>query len=48
MGLHALIHCTARILLAAQSSDSKVLEEDWNIVSALAELSMEDRAKGAW
>ncbi|THH13315.1 hypothetical protein EW146_g6893 [Bondarzewia mesenterica] len=48
MALHALARCTARLLLATQDTDASTLEEDWGVVSALAELGMEERAKGAW
>ncbi|KAI0263281.1 hypothetical protein BC834DRAFT_957927 [Gloeopeniophorella convolvens] len=47
MALHALTHCAARLLLAAQAGDA-VLAEDWRVYSALAELGMEERAQGSW
>ncbi|KAI0032124.1 hypothetical protein K488DRAFT_50580 [Vararia minispora EC-137] len=48
LGLHALAQCTARLLLDAQSDDQRLLEDDWKIVSSLAVLGMEERAKGIW
>ncbi|KAI0339117.1 SET domain-containing protein [Trametopsis cervina] len=45
--LHALSQCTARLLLAEQQ-DEHMFQEDWNIVSGLAQLGMEERAKGGW
>lgn len=44
MALHALIHCTSRLLLADQTSE-KAFKEDWEIVRSLAELGMEERHK---
>lgn len=35
--------------MAAQQTDGeKQVEQDWYVVSALAELSLEDRAKSPW
>jgi hypothetical protein len=48
LGLHALAQCTARLLLDGQSDDPRLLEDDWKVVSALAVLGMEERAKGSW
>ncbi|KAI0697799.1 hypothetical protein BC835DRAFT_737993 [Cytidiella melzeri] len=45
--LHALSQCTARLLLSEQRDEKEFLE-DWNIVAALAQLGMEERAKGGW
>ena len=47
MGLHALAQMTARVLLAFQQ-DEKAFAEDWDVVRALAQLGMEERAKGGW
>ncbi|KAI0830327.1 SET domain-containing protein [Trametes gibbosa] len=47
MALHALAQCTARVLLA-YNQDEKAFEEDWEVVRSLAQLSMEERAKGGW
>ena len=47
MALHALAQCTARVLLSEQR-DEKEFHEDWNIVTGLAQLGMEERAKGGW
>ena len=44
MALHALAHCTSRILLANQM-DEKVLDECMEFVRALAQLGMEERHK---
>lgn len=44
MALHALAHCTSRLLLANQANEG-TFEEDWEIVRALAELGMEERHK---
>ncbi|KXN83197.1 putative lysine methyltransferase SET5 [Leucoagaricus sp. SymC.cos] len=44
MALHALTHCTGRLLLAYQS-DEKTFNDDWEISCALAELGMEERHK---
>lgn len=44
MALHALAHCTSRILLADQA-DEKIFNDDWEVVCALAELGMEERHK---
>lgn len=48
MGLHALVQVIARLLIAAQSGEEGQVERDWDVVSALAELSLEDRAKSVW
>ncbi|KAI0263258.1 hypothetical protein BC834DRAFT_325607 [Gloeopeniophorella convolvens] len=45
--LHALTHCAARLLLAAQAGDA-ALAEDWRVYSALAKLGMEERAQESW
>ncbi|KAI0092344.1 SET domain-containing protein [Irpex rosettiformis] len=45
--LHALAQCTARLLLSEQR-DEKELLDDRNIVNGLAQLGMEERAKGGW
>ncbi|KAI0742944.1 SET domain-containing protein [Daedaleopsis nitida] len=42
--LHALAQCTARILLTYQQDEAAFLE-DWDMVRALAQLGMEERAK---
>ncbi|KAI0633060.1 SET domain-containing protein [Trametes polyzona] len=47
MALHALAQCTARVLLA-YNQDEKAFEEDWEVVRSLAQLGMEERAKGGW
>ncbi|PIL25810.1 transcription factor [Ganoderma sinense ZZ0214-1] len=47
MALHALAQTTARVLLASQQDD-KAFAEDWDVVRALAQLGMEERAKGGW
>ena len=47
MALHALAQCTARVLLAEQQ-DAAAFRADWAVVRALAQLGMEDRAKGGW
>ncbi|KAF9450750.1 SET domain-containing protein [Macrolepiota fuliginosa MF-IS2] len=44
MALHALAHCTSRLLLANQA-DEKAFSEDWDVVWSLAELGMEERHK---
>ncbi|KAJ6556895.1 hypothetical protein B0H10DRAFT_2121899, partial [Mycena sp. CBHHK59/15] len=44
MALHALVQCTARMLLAAAAGDAP-LAADWRIVRSFAELGMEERAK---
>jgi len=48
LGLHALAQCTARLLLDCQSDDPMLLVDDWKLVSALAVLGMEERARGSW
>ncbi|KAI0315310.1 SET domain-containing protein [Amylostereum chailletii] len=48
MGLHALVQCTARILLAGQAADATAFREDWKTYTALATLGMEERAKSTW
>jgi len=45
MALHALAHCTSRILQANQLRDSSTLKSDWDIYKGLAELGLEDRYK---
>ena len=47
MALHALSRCTARILLEEQQ-DPAVFKNDWEFVRSLAQLGMEERAKGGW
>ncbi len=47
MALHALSQCTARVLLT-YNQDEKAFEEDWEVVRSLAQLGMEERAKGGW
>ena len=47
MALHALAQCTARVLLADQR-DEATLTSDWGVIRALAQLGMEERAKGGW
>ena len=47
MALNALAQMTARILLAFQGEEA-AFKEDWEIVRALAQLGMEERAKGGW
>ncbi|EMD30911.1 hypothetical protein CERSUDRAFT_163648 [Gelatoporia subvermispora B] len=47
MALHALAQCTARILLTNQQ-DPSALQADLEVVRALAQLGMEERAKGEW
>jgi hypothetical protein len=44
MALHALAHCTSRLLLAAQGNE-KTFNKDWEFIQALAELGMEERHK---
>ena len=58
MALHALARCTARLLLAHQQqgrqraggggSESEGMANDWRVYCALADLGMEDRARGGW
>ncbi|TFY56063.1 hypothetical protein EVJ58_g7864 [Rhodofomes roseus] len=47
MALHALAQCTARVLLAYQQDEAQA-EADWRFVKAMAQLGMEQRAKGGW
>ncbi|KAJ3523550.1 hypothetical protein NM688_g8710 [Phlebia brevispora] len=47
MALHALSRCTARILLQEQN-DEAAFKSDWEFVRSLAQLGMEERAKGGW
>ncbi|TBU59985.1 SET domain-containing protein [Dichomitus squalens] len=47
MALHALAQMTARVLLTFQQDD-KLFAEDWEVVRSLAQLGMEERAKGGW
>ncbi|KAI8996255.1 SET domain-containing protein [Trametes punicea] len=47
MALHALAQCTARVLLA-YNQDEKAFKEDWEVMRSLAQLGMEERAKGGW
>ncbi|PCH43168.1 SET domain-containing protein [Wolfiporia cocos MD-104 SS10] len=47
MALHALAQCTARVLMTCQQ-DEAAWQDDWEFVRALAQLGMEERAKGAW
>jgi len=44
MALHALAHCTSKLLLAGQTNE-KAFTEEWEIVRSLAELGMEERHK---
>ncbi|KAH9969393.1 SET domain-containing protein [Lactifluus volemus] len=54
MALHALTQSAARLLLAHRHStgtsndDEGALRDDWSVYSALAELGMEERARGSW
>lgn len=45
--LHALTQCTARLLLSEQR-DEKDFLDDWNVITGLAQLGMEERARGGW
>ncbi|KAH9914053.1 SET domain-containing protein [Epithele typhae] len=47
MALHALAQATARVL-AAHEADAQAFAEDWEAVRAMAQLGMEERAKGGW
>ncbi|KAH9922237.1 SET domain-containing protein [Fomitopsis serialis] len=47
MALHALAQCTARVILAYQQDETQA-ETDWRFVKAMAQLGMEQRAKGGW
>ncbi|EKM52389.1 uncharacterized protein PHACADRAFT_148986 [Phanerochaete carnosa HHB-10118-sp] len=47
MALHALAQCTARVLLAEQQ-DEAAFSADWAVLRGLAQLGMEERAKGGW
>ncbi|EPS98900.1 hypothetical protein FOMPIDRAFT_1024458 [Fomitopsis schrenkii] len=47
MALHALAQCTSRILLAYQRDETQGAE-DWRFLRAMAQLGMEQRAKGGW
>jgi hypothetical protein len=47
MAFHALTQCAARLLLAQQAGDD-ALRDDWRVYRALAELGMEERARGSW
>ncbi|KIP06875.1 hypothetical protein PHLGIDRAFT_30281 [Phlebiopsis gigantea 11061_1 CR5-6] len=47
MALHALAQCTARVLLSEQQ-DEMTFTSDWEVVRGLAQLGMEERAKGGW
>ena len=47
MALHALSQCTARVLMSEQLDDEG-FKADWEIVRGLAQLGMEERAKGGW
>ncbi|KZT68013.1 SET domain-containing protein, partial [Daedalea quercina L-15889] len=47
MALHALAQCTARIMLAYQLGEEQA-ESDWRYLKAMAQLGMEQRAKGGW
>ncbi|RDB23340.1 putative protein lysine methyltransferase SET5 [Hypsizygus marmoreus] len=44
MALHALAHCTARVLLAGQRSAEEE-RSDWRIIRGFAELGLEERFK---
>jgi hypothetical protein len=60
MALHALAQCTSRLLLAHQQQgrqrggggggggEGEGKEDDWRVYCALADLGMEERAKGSW
>ena len=57
LALHALARCTARLLLAHQQQgrqraggggESEGIGDDWRVYCALADLGMEERAKGSW
>ena len=48
MAFHALTHCAARLLLAAQQAGDDALRDDWRVYCALAELGMEERTQGGW
>ncbi|KAI0252303.1 hypothetical protein BJV78DRAFT_1204339 [Lactifluus subvellereus] len=55
MALHALTQCAARLLLAQQQQTTTggagsegALRDDWRVYRALAELGMEERARGSW
>ncbi|KAH9957514.1 hypothetical protein BC827DRAFT_1157234 [Russula dissimulans] len=52
MALHALSQCTARLLLAYQKQQGRQQadggDEEWHVYSALADLGMEEGAKGSW
>ena len=58
MALHALARCTARLLVARRQQgrqragsgggESEGMGDDWRVYCALADLGMEERAKGGW
>lgn len=53
MALHALTQCAARLLLSQQQTtggggSEDALRDDWRVYRALAELGMEERARGSW
>ncbi|KAK7045435.1 hypothetical protein VNI00_007688 [Paramarasmius palmivorus] len=46
LALHALAQLTSRLILANQvDASGNLLEEDWRLCSALAQMSLEDRAR---
>ncbi|KAH9851289.1 SET domain-containing protein [Lenzites betulinus] len=47
MALHALAQCTSRVLLSYNQEET-AFEEDWEVVRSMAQLGMEERAKGGW
>ncbi|KAL6302608.1 SET domain-containing protein [Sparassis latifolia] len=47
MSLHALVQCTARLMLTYQQDEASFWV-DWEVFRGLARLSMEERAKGEW
>lgn len=47
MALHALVQCTAKILLDEQQEQT-AFDSDWEFVHSLAQLGMEDRARSGW
>lgn len=44
MALHALVQCTARLLLA-NAAGEETLASDWAVVRGFAVLGMEERAR---
>lgn len=47
MALHALAHCTSKLLLSAQRDDG-TLDKDLQVMRGLAELGMEERFRVFW